>query len=277
MSEFYGPGANRNQSAPTGGVDLEKKRELSFEEELMQGATPIDAQIVYEPDIPDGNSFNNGATEEAFYHNVRSGAYQQQEPGRGGFNAGYGGNDGGYGYSSQFGGGFTRSDPSQQQQGYAYAGMNGGAGGAATQTAYREPFPDVKVVPDNLCKNCGAKLGDEIRFCPVCGMDSLNPRPVYDQKQTYTNNAAAAAAAAGFANIPSGRRPGARNKWVTLGLTIGLGVIGVHCFYEGRIVKGLVYLFTGGLGGIGYIIDIVRAAIRCASTTDEYYYPLSGQ
>ena len=35
-----------------------------------------------------------------------------------------------------------------------------------------------------------------------------------------------------------------------------LGVIGIHKFYEGRILLGIVYIFTGGLCGFGVIIDL---------------------
>ncbi len=34
-----------------------------------------------------------------------------------------------------------------------------------------------------------------------------------------------------------------------------LGLFGAHRFYVGRPVSGLVWMFTGGLCGIGWIID----------------------
>src|SRR6218665_915127 len=37
---------------------------------------------------------------------------------------------------------------------------------------------------------------------------------------------------------------------------IFLGLLGVHKFYLGRIVWGIVYFFTLGLFGIGVIVDI---------------------
>lgn len=41
-------------------------------------------------------------------------------------------------------------------------------------------------------------------------------------------------------------------------VTILLGAYGVHKFIRGKIVLGLVYLFTGGLFGIGWIYDIIQ-------------------
>lgn len=49
----------------------------------------------------------------------------------------------------------------------------------------------------------------------------------------------------------------AKNKWVSFFLCLFLGVLGIHKFYEGRILLGLLYLFTGGLLGVGVVVDLV--------------------
>ena len=49
-----------------------------------------------------------------------------------------------------------------------------------------------------------------------------------------------------------------KNKTVALILAIFLGPYGGHQFYVGKIGKGILYLFTAGLCGIGWIVDIVR-------------------
>ncbi len=41
-------------------------------------------------------------------------------------------------------------------------------------------------------------------------------------------------------------------------LCVVLGLFGAHYFYVRRYGMGLLYLFTGGLFGIGYIFDIIR-------------------
>ena len=46
-----------------------------------------------------------------------------------------------------------------------------------------------------------------------------------------------------------------KNKWISFFLCLFLGALGIHKFYEGRVLLGIVYIFTGGLFGIGYIFD----------------------
>lgn len=38
------------------------------------------------------------------------------------------------------------------------------------------------------------------------------------------------------------------------------GVLGVHHFYVGRVGMGIAYIFTGGLFGIGWLVDIISIA-----------------
>lgn len=48
------------------------------------------------------------------------------------------------------------------------------------------------------------------------------------------------------------------NKKTRLLIVIFLGVFGVHKFIDKDYKMGLIYLFTGGLCGIGWIIDIIK-------------------
>ena len=57
------------------------------------------------------------------------------------------------------------------------------------------------------------------------------------------------------------------NKIVALILCIFLGEFGAHYFYVGKIWKGLLYLFTFGLLGIGWFVDIIR--IACGTFRDK--------
>jgi len=44
-------------------------------------------------------------------------------------------------------------------------------------------------------------------------------------------------------------------------LAIFLGGIGVHRFYRGSIGMGILYIFTAGLFGIGWLVDIILAIV----------------
>lgn len=60
----------------------------------------------------------------------------------------------------------------------------------------------------------------------------------------------------------------AKSKWVSFFLCLFFGVFGAHKFYEGRILMGILYIFTGGLVGIGVIIDLVILLFK-----PNPYYP----
>jgi TM2 domain-containing membrane protein YozV len=47
-----------------------------------------------------------------------------------------------------------------------------------------------------------------------------------------------------------------KNYAATVVLTVLLGYLGAHRFYVGKVGTGIIYLFTAGLLGIGWIIDI---------------------
>jgi TM2 domain-containing membrane protein YozV len=42
--------------------------------------------------------------------------------------------------------------------------------------------------------------------------------------------------------------------WILL---VFLGPLGIHRFYQGKILTGLLYLVTGGLLGIGWLYDLL--------------------
>lgn len=48
-----------------------------------------------------------------------------------------------------------------------------------------------------------------------------------------------------------------RNKWVAFLLCLFLGFLGVHKFYESKAGLGVLYIFTMGLFGIGWFIDLI--------------------
>lgn len=61
------------------------------------------------------------------------------------------------------------------------------------------------------------------------------------------------------AEAPKAAPAGEPKSWVvTLVLLLLLGGIGVHRFYVGKIGTGILFLFTGGLFGIGWLVDLIK-------------------
>ena len=53
-----------------------------------------------------------------------------------------------------------------------------------------------------------------------------------------------------------------KNKWVAFFLCLFCGVFGIHKFYEGRVLLGVVYILTGGILGIGVIVDLIKLLFK---------------
>ena len=59
-----------------------------------------------------------------------------------------------------------------------------------------------------------------------------------------------------------------KSKWAAFFLCLFFGVLGIHKFYEGRVMLGIVYLLTLGLCGVGVVIDLVILLFK-----PNPYYP----
>lgn len=110
-----------------------------------------------------------------------------------------------------------------------------------------------------FCKHCGAVIDQDCVVCPKCGkqiekLDAAQPQVVINNSNSNVNTNV------NRVNTAVGRR--LRNKWVAFCLCLFLGVIGAHKFYEGKIGMGILYLFTGGLCGIGWIIDLISILLK---------------
>ena len=57
-----------------------------------------------------------------------------------------------------------------------------------------------------------------------------------------------------------------------LWLLSGFGALGFHRFYLGKILTGLLWMFTGGLGMIGSIYDLFTLARQVRDANMQYVF-----
>ena len=60
-----------------------------------------------------------------------------------------------------------------------------------------------------------------------------------------------------------------RELWVAYLVWFFLGPVGVHKFFLGKTGRGILYLFTGGLFLIGWIIDLFTLPSQVRAYNDE--------
>ncbi|MBR4086092.1 MAG: TM2 domain-containing protein [Lachnospiraceae bacterium] len=107
-----------------------------------------------------------------------------------------------------------------------------------------------------FCKHCGRKIPEAAVICVLCGcqVEELKqieqPNIIINNANTNTNTN----------NLMYGGRM--KDKWVAFFLCVLFGYFGAHKFYEGRIGTGVLYLFTVGLFGIGWIIDCISLLLK---------------
>ena len=69
----------------------------------------------------------------------------------------------------------------------------------------------------------------------------------------------------------------AKSKWISFFLCLFLGVFGAHKFYEGRVLLGILYIFTGYISITGVISGAVDAsALKAAKLTISGAVPVVG-
>lgn len=116
------------------------------------------------------------------------------------------------------------------------------------------------------CSNCGAPVDQESRFCSYCGesveraaetaKDHQEIHIHYHQETKYASKET-------FSS---------KSRVTALVLCLLLGVLGAHKFYLGKFWVGVVYIFTYGLFGIGWLIDLVT--LIAGNPTDKKGYRL---
>lgn len=107
-------------------------------------------------------------------------------------------------------------------------------------------------VKTKFCKYCGAKIPEDAVICTSCGrqVETLagaeQPSIVINNSNTNTN-----------VSHPAYLSVHAKNKWISFCLCLFFGYFGAHKFYEGKAGMGILYLFTFGLFGFGWLIDCI--------------------
>lgn len=130
-----------------------------------------------------------------------------------------------------------------------------------------------------FCSNCGEKISKDALICPHCGVGTAKyhidqerakqtgAQPSINIVNTNTNTNTNA-----NKNYNGGGVYTRKKKWTAFLLCLFLGIFGAHRFYVGKAGTGLVWLFTGGLFGIGWFIDLI--VILCGGFKDNAGQPL---
>ena len=112
-----------------------------------------------------------------------------------------------------------------------------------------------------FCKHCGAQIAADAVICTHCGRQveavsggGATPNIVINNTNTNQNTNVNAL------NAYVAKK--ARNKWVAFFLCLFLGFFGAHKFYEGKVGMGILYLFTGGLFAIGWLVDLIALLLK---------------
>ena len=113
------------------------------------------------------------------------------------------------------------------------------------------------------CPSCGANVNGA--FCEYCGARMPVERvetQTFNAQNVYVNNNYYQGAPMGQAGHPRSQQYGAgeaaspKSKTVTLILWLLVGIFGGHRFYIGTYGLAIAYLFTVGLFGIGWLVDL---------------------
>ena len=134
---------------------------------------------------------------------------------------------------------------------------------------------------DIKCEYCGADNKNYTNFCISCGaalkknttQKNNNPTTsscttsqdnvvnnIYNTQTVYIDNG-------NYGRYVPPTNSNKKNKWIAFLLCFFLGYFGAHKFYEGKHGMGIVYIFTAGLFGIGWIVDCI--VLLCKP--DTYY------
>ncbi len=103
-----------------------------------------------------------------------------------------------------------------------------------------------------FCEFCGNEVHIDAVMCPKCGrqLEELKTDKGNSNPQIVINNS-------NQINGPIVHGTKECDKWISFLLCFFLGFFGAHKFYEEKAGLGILYIFTLGLFGIGWVIDLI--------------------
>lgn len=113
-----------------------------------------------------------------------------------------------------------------------------------------------------FCKHCGTKIPRSAVVCTSCGCQVedvhsnvapaatpvVAPSIVVQNVNNNNNNNMGGMGCSPFRMC---------NKWISIIFCIFGGWFGLHKFYEGKIIMGIIYFCTFGLLGVGIVLDFL--------------------
>lgn len=133
------------------------------------------------------------------------------------------------------------------------------------QYGYPQPMqPQYAQNSTKFCKFCAAKIPSDAVICTACGrqVEALNqgqaPIVINNTNDNVVNTPVNVSNQVNA--VMAGAKP--KDKWVAFILCFFFGVFGVHKFYEGKVGLGILYIFTAGLCGIGWLVDLIILLLK---------------
>ena len=62
-----------------------------------------------------------------------------------------------------------------------------------------------------------------------------------------------------------------KSRLVAALLCLFLGYLGIHRFYAGKVGTGILWLLTGGIAGIGVVVDFIMILLGAFTDKEGYH------